>query len=191
MYKSFIYLSFYCFIIINYIYSLIVRCVHPLVLAFSFSLHRHFDTSILFSYSLYLLIIRNKQTKRLDGMSYVDVHDMYTRSSICTWRPRVYRSWRPVSRVLWGGRCTKFEVNQTNLKGVIIPAASSASSDDLSPDVSWRQTDVRPDVTTKTRLVRYVLEDLTSCWKCRWSVGCCSVTTVLPYCVLVVDTCSM
>ncbi len=48
------------------------------------------------------------------------------------------------------GRCTKFEVNQTNLKRVILPVASSASSGDLRPDVSGRQVDVRPDVTTKT-----------------------------------------
>ncbi len=39
-------------------------------------------------------------------------------------------------------RCTKFEVNPTNLKRVILPSASSASSGDLTPDV-------RPDVTTK------------------------------------------
>ncbi len=48
------------------------------------------------------------------------------------------------------GRCTKFEVNQKNLKWVILPETSSASSDDLRSDVSWRQTDVRADVTTKT-----------------------------------------
>jgi hypothetical protein len=50
---------------------------------------------------------------------------------------------------LRGGRYTKFEENQTNFKRVILPAASSASSGDLRPDVSWRQSDVRPDVTTK------------------------------------------
>ena len=32
------------------------------------------------------------------------------------------------SRALRGGKCTKFEENQTNLKRVILPAASSASS---------------------------------------------------------------
>jgi hypothetical protein len=53
------------------------------------------------------------------------------------------------SKGLRGGRCTKFEVNQTNLKRVILPAVSSASSDDLRPDISWRQADVRPDVSTK------------------------------------------
>ena len=55
------------------------------------------------------------------------------------------------SRCLWGGRCTKFEENQTNLKRVILPAVSSASSGDLSPDVSLTSTDVRTDVTTKAR----------------------------------------
>ncbi len=34
------------------------------------------------------------------------------------------------------GRCTKFEVNQTNLKRVILPADSSTLSDDLSVAVS-------------------------------------------------------
>ena len=37
---------------------------------------------------------------------------------------------------LRGGRCTKFEVNQTNLERVILPTDSSASSGDLSPDVT-------------------------------------------------------
>jgi hypothetical protein len=39
------------------------------------------------------------------------------------------------SRALRGGRSTKFEENQTNLKRVILPAVSSASSGDLRPDV--------------------------------------------------------
>ena len=38
--------------------------------------------------------------------------------------------------VFRGGRCTKFEVNQTNLKRVILPTVSSVSSGDLSPDIS-------------------------------------------------------
>ncbi len=50
---------------------------------------------------------------------------------------------------LTGGRCTKFEVNQTNLKRVILPASSSASSGDLRTDVSLTSADVRPDVITK------------------------------------------
>jgi len=54
--------------------------------------------------------------------------------------------------VLRDGRCTKFEVNQTNLKRVILPTVSSASSGDLRPDVSLTSADVRPDVTTKTSL---------------------------------------
>ncbi len=41
-------------------------------------------------------------------------------------------------------------MNQANLKRVILPAASSASSGDLRPDVS----DVRSDVTTKIERAR-------------------------------------
>jgi hypothetical protein len=40
-------------------------------------------------------------------------------------------------------------VNQTNLERVILPSGKPLSSDDLRPDVSWRQADVSPDVTTK------------------------------------------
>jgi hypothetical protein len=64
------------------------------------------------------------------------------------WR-RLYAWHTLFSRGLRGWRCTKFEVNQTNLKRVILPSSSSVSSDDLRPDISWRQADVRPDVTTK------------------------------------------
>ncbi len=71
------------------------------------------------------------------------------------------------SRGLRGGRFTKFEVNQTNLKRVILPAASSASSDDLRSDVSWRQPDVRPDVTTKTVEKFHLLRRNRQSW-----VGC-------------------
>ncbi len=48
-----------------------------------------------------------------------------------------------------GGRCTKFEENQTNVQWVILPGVSSASSGDLRSDVSLTSTDVRPDVTPK------------------------------------------
>ena len=51
--------------------------------------------------------------------------------------------------VFRGGRCTKFEVNQTNLKRVMLPTVSSTSSGDLSPDVSLTSDDVRSAVTTK------------------------------------------
>jgi hypothetical protein len=56
------------------------------------------------------------------------------------------------SRDLWGGRCTKFEENQTNLNRVILPAASSVSSGDLRTDVSLTSADVRSDVTTKVTM---------------------------------------
>jgi hypothetical protein len=46
-------------------------------------------------------------------------------------------------------RCTKFEVNQTDLKRVILPTDSSTSSGDLRSDVSLMSGDVRPDMTTK------------------------------------------
>jgi hypothetical protein len=55
----------------------------------------------------------------------------------------------------------KFEVNQTNLKRVILPAASSASSGDLRPDVRLTSDDVRPDVTTG--LILGQLRDVTWC----------------------------
>ena len=68
-----------------------------------------------------------------------------------------YKNWRKwsawhilFSRVFRGRRCTKFEENQTNLKRVKLPTDSSVSSGDLSPDVTWRQTDVRRDVTRKS-----------------------------------------
>ena len=48
-----------------------------------------------------------------------------------------------------GRKVYKFEVNQTNFKRVILPAFSSALSDDLSPDVILTSVDVSPDVTTK------------------------------------------
>jgi hypothetical protein len=50
---------------------------------------------------------------------------------------------------LRGERCKKFEVNQTDLKRVILPTDSSASSGDLRSDVSLMSGDVRPDMTTK------------------------------------------
>jgi hypothetical protein len=53
---------------------------------------------------------------------------------------------------LRGGRCTKVQVNQTNLKRVIFSTASSASSGVLRHDVSLTSADVRPDVTTKSNI---------------------------------------
>ncbi len=52
---------------------------------------------------------------------------------------------------LRGGRCTKVQVNQTNLKRVIFSAASSASSGGLRHDVNLTSTDVRPDVTVPVK----------------------------------------
>ena len=40
-------------------------------------------------------------------------------------------------------------MNQTNLKRVILPVGSSASSGDLASDVSLTSADVSPDVRTK------------------------------------------
>jgi hypothetical protein len=48
-----------------------------------------------------------------------------------------------------GWRCTKFEVNRTNIEWVTLPAAPSVSSGDLVPDVRLTSADVRADVTTK------------------------------------------
>ncbi len=46
-------------------------------------------------------------------------------------------------------RCTKFEVNRTNIEWVTLPAAPSVSSGDLLTDVRLTSADVRADVTTK------------------------------------------
>ncbi len=49
-------------------------------------------------------------------------------------------------------RCTKFEVNRTNIEWVTLPAAPSVSSGDLLPDVCLTSADVRADVTTKHKV---------------------------------------
>ncbi len=64
-----------------------------------------------------------------------------------------WRGWRE-----W--RCTKFEVNRTNIEWVTLPAAPSVSSGDLLPDVRLTSADVRADVTTKV-----LYEALSYCWR--------------------------
>jgi hypothetical protein len=52
-----------------------------------------------------------------------------------------------------GWRCTKFEVNRTNIECVPLPSAPSVSSGELVPDVKLTSVDVMTDVTTKVMRV--------------------------------------
>ena len=46
-----------------------------------------------------------------------------------------------------GGRCTKFAVNQTNIKRVILEQLRQRRQVDLTPEISLTSADARPDVT--------------------------------------------